>query len=473
LSLERLNEPPDAASLNSAQNNLVRAQEAKTQAEKDLDDAYDSGYTSVSNAYLSLPSVMSSLDDVLYGTTLNGSQANIDAYSDIAYRYDKSIEQIKADVVSLYNRAKSSYGTAFSDYSISSRFSDHATVESLVQDSLAAAKDIAEAIKKTKNLVDFTENTLAQRNLAVPKTTSGHQSTLNSLTGTVNSQISSLSNAYDSFENGRNKIIDAERTIVERQDSLAKLQEGPDSFDLRSQNLSIKQKEEAVRDAQAKYADYVVTAPFDGVIAELTAKYGDTVSSGTVLATVITPQKIAQVTLNEVDVAKVKIGQKATMTFDALEDFSVTGEVINIDTFGTSSQGVVTYGVDISLDSKDERILTNMTVSATIITGVESDVLLVPNSAVKTQNGRLYVETLADDAVPGTAPQQVNVTIGAANDESTVVTGGLKEGDTVVTRTIAPMTGGTTVGSPAPTAAVGGARGAGGNVFFMGSGPGR
>ena len=97
----------------------------------------------------------------------------------------------------------------------------------------------------------------------------------------------------------------------------------------------------------------------------------------------ITKQKIAEISLNEVDAAKVKVGQKVTLTFDAIDGLSITGEVSEIDALGTVSQGVVTYGVKIAFDTQDERVKSGMSVSAAIITDVKQNVLLVPNAAVK------------------------------------------------------------------------------------------
>ena len=94
--------------------------------------------------------------------------------------------------------------------------------------------------------------------------------------------------------------------------------------------------------------------------------------------------------------AKVKVGQKVTLTFDAIEDLSITGEVAEIDTLGTVSQGVVNYAVKIVFDTQDERVKSGMSVSAAIITDVKQDVLLVPNAAVKS-NDEQYVEVLENN----------------------------------------------------------------------------
>jgi multidrug efflux pump subunit AcrA (membrane-fusion protein) len=151
--------------------------------------------------------------------------------------------------------------------------------------------------------------------------------------------------------------------------------------------------------------------------------------------------------LSEVDAAKVKVGQKATLTFDAVSDLTMTGAVAEIDTIGTVSSGVVSYTVKISFDAQDERIKPGMSVSANIVTDVQTDVLAVSNSAVRSQNGAYYVEMpdAAEAAILQNSTGGVFLTkpiwrqaveVGAANDEMTVIISGLDAGDLIITNTI-------------------------------------
>ena len=134
---------------------------------------------------------------------------------------------------------------------------------------------------------------------------------------------------------------------------------------------------------------------------------------------------------NEVDVVKIALGQKVVITFDALPNFSATGKVASIDTVSTTSQGVVSYGVKIALDTNDDSIKPGMSASMNIITNVKQDVLMVPNAAVKTQGGAKYVQVLVNGVL-----QQKPVTVGLANDTDTEIITGLSAGDDVVTQTI-------------------------------------
>ena len=112
---------------------------------------------------------------------------------------------------------------------------------------------------------------------------------------------------------------------------------------------------------------------------------GQTISSGTSAITFITQSDVTSISLSEEDITKIKLGQKAVLTFDAISGLTVAGQVTEIDTIGTVSQGVVSYNVQITFDTQDSRIKPGMSVNANVITNVEQNVLTVPNSAVKTK----------------------------------------------------------------------------------------
>ncbi len=192
--------------------------------------------------------------------------------------------------------------------------------------------------------------------------------------------------------------------------------------------------------AQTQAAKRNVTSPIDGTVNEVNIKNGDDLSrvsgSGSNAKAPIIVGDMGtlktQVQVNEVDISNVKIGQKVTLTFDALPDFTTTGKVEAMDSLGTISSGVVTYNVTIGFDEIDPKIKPGMSVSAAIITNAKSDVIMVPSSAVKIQSGQSYVEILQNGA-----PQKVNVQIGDTNGTDTEITSGVVVGDNVVTQTIA------------------------------------
>ncbi len=408
-------------------------------ASDDLAKAREDGFNTVSNAFLDLPDIMAGLSDVLFSSTLGGGQRNADFYAIAIKDYDENVFRFRDDAFTKYDEARAAYDKNFTDYKSVSRFSNDATAENIINETYDTAKLVAEAVKSASNLIQFYQDKLIERNLKPQSLSYTHLTSLATWTTKISSQLSNLLNIKNSIQSTKETFAGIK-------------------FDLNDQQIKVNQAENALLDAKDKLADYFVRAPFDGVIAKLNGKKGDSVSPATVLGTLITKQKIAEISLNEVDVAKVKVGEKVTLTFDAIPDFSITGAVAEMDTIGTVSQGVVTYTVKIAFDTQDERVKPGMSVLAAIITEAKTGVILVPASAVKSQGQMNYVEIpegagvsaapAANAANAGGAgitlknsPRRANVQIGGSNDEFIEIVSGLKEGEIIVARTIQPSAG--------------------------------
>jgi len=460
LAFDKLKQPADALSVFQAQGALIQANNSKQNSLDALKKSYDDGFNTVSNAFLELPAIMSGLDNLIYGAAFSQSRQNINYYSDNINLYvDGKGSFYKQNVLDNYQAARIAYDKNFDDYKTASRYSDNAAIESLIIESYNTTKNISEAVKSMNNLIQFYEDTFTKQGIKIDSLSDTHLSALNAYTGKTNAHLSNLLNAKTTIQNDKDAIVSAYRTIEEKTQALAKLTAGPDPLDIRSQELSIQQKENALQDAKNNLLDYYIRAPFDGVLTKIVNKKGDSLSSGAVAATLLTNQKIATITLNEVDVAKAKVGQKATLTFDAINGLSITGAVAEIDSLGTVTQGVVTYNVKIYFDTQDDRVKSGMSVSAALIIDTKQDVIVVPNAAVKQQGGTDYVEIAegnissstgsgSSGVVLASAPRRQTVEIGLSNSAMTEIVSGLNEGDNVVTRTIA----GTATATVAPTA---------------------
>lgn len=191
-----------------------------------------------------------------------------------------------------------------------------------------------------------------------------------------------------------------------------------------------------------------IIAPEDGVISDLMLAQSIVVSassttSNTSGATIVSAQTVAKInhtdsqliatiSLTQQDITKVKANQKVTITMDAFTDKTFTGKVLAVDTSGTVSSGVTSYSVTILLDKTEEDIYPNMAVTATIIINSETDVIMVPTTAITTGTDDTSTVQIMKNGKPVVTP----VEIGNANDSETVIKSGVAEGDTIVTATI-------------------------------------
>ena len=290
--------------------------------------------------------------------------------------------------------------------------------------------------------------------------------------------------AKEALENAKLNKLQAEKALKDLQEQKEKTPDKVSDLDIQIAEQKVQSAELAIKSAENRvwsaWLAYIkakeeadkrkVTSPIDGTVTALNVKVGDNLGVSGVskstqtttasqtsasLITIYNLEKLqANITLNEVDVAKVKTGQKATLTFDALPEVTLTGKVTEIDRVGTVNQGIVSYGVKIALDSVDERIKPGMSVTAEIIVEAKPDVLTLPNRAIKSEGESRYVELIeAPEEVKKTLkigtsivlPKGVKikkqpVEIGISNDTSTEILSGISEGDIVISSKVTQQT---------------------------------
>ena len=115
--------------------------------------------------------------------------------------------------------------------------------------------------------------------------------------------------------------------------------------------------------AQAGVAAFEVTAPFDGVVTQLNAKLGSTISAGQIAVTIADMSSWTVVTkdVTEIDVVKLKEGQQVDVTLDAIPDVVLKGEVLSIGQNYGENQGDIVYEVTVVLTDVDPAMRWGMT----------------------------------------------------------------------------------------------------------------
>jgi len=217
-------------------------------------------------------------------------------------------------------------------------------------------------------------------------------------------------------------------------------------------------------------ASAAIYAPVSGVVSNFSLAPGLTiVSSSTATSTSTsgsgtnspTAQKIGSISsangqyqaivdLSEIDVVKVNPDQKATLVLDAFPEKTFTGKVLSIDTAGKVSSGVTTYPTTILFDPTEIKIYANMSITANIILDSKADVLLVPNSAIQSQDGQTTVRILDEEEL-----KFIPVEIGLVSDTQTEIVSGLSEGMTVITAVVNAGAATSSTGSPFSTMRMG------------------
>ncbi len=437
LQLQALMQPPTTSTLLQSQNAVAQAKQTLQNNQNNLAADYNGAYTDISNTFIDIPSVMAGLNNVLYATTINKVQGDIDAYSNMINYYAPNVAQYNQSAAVSYATALAVYNTTLADYKNSSVYSNTSTVESLLGETYNTLRAISVANSDAKNLLDLVYNTLQQNNQKIPSQLTTDLSSLQSSITTTNSHLSTIFQMTSSLQADKQSITSAALSVAQASASLDQLVGGPTALQIEQQKLSLTQAKNALADAEANLEKDYVRAPFDGVITNIAAKVGQPAPA--TVAVLVSNQQLAQATFNEIDIVNVKVGEKATITFNALPDLTLTGKVSQVDTLGAVSQGVVSYNAQVALDVPSPSVKPGMSDSVIIITTVKQDVLLVPNSAVSTKQGVSFVRVMGASGVP----QQTQVTIGLSNDTMTEIISGVSEGDAIVTQTTTKPTAST------------------------------
>jgi HlyD family secretion protein len=259
---------------------------------------------------------------------------------------------------------------------------------------------------------------------------------------------------------------------------LAVLSSDSASDSLRDSAMALREAELTWENATKQMENYSLTSPISGSIISKSVKAGDTLEAGskTIMA-VIADMSLMSFTINvdELDIAKIQRGQRASITVDALSGRIFSGAVDNVGILGTTSNGVTTYPVRIVFDEA-EGLWPGMNATAVIVVNSVSDVLVIPVGAVNRGNTVLVKgaaepggEIDRSDAPEGT--HYVAVELGLNNDNFIEVSNGLEEGQIVMVAVSAEeelMQQNTMMFGPG----MGGAMPAGGGMVVRGAGGG-
>lgn len=206
---------------------------------------------------------------------------------------------------------------------------------------------------------------------------------------------------------------------------------------LNSASDSLESAENNLENTQDSIDDYTITAPISGTVITKTSKAGDNITKGTSGSTTMAviydlSTMTLEMSVDELDVSSVKVGQTVQITADAVEGQVFTGTVTNVSLEGNYSNGVTNYPVTVTLEDTGD-LLPGMNVDATIILDSAEQALCIPAGALMRGN-QVYVK---DDSVTeqqGRVPagfRAVEVETGVVNDEYVEILSGLSEGDVV------------------------------------------
>lgn len=285
------------------------------------------------------------------------------------------------------------------------------------------------------------------REVTIDVVNPGGISTTQSASATINGIGSSSGSTFE-YEDESVVTAEAAGTVssirvsegdwVNKNQAIIQLTSDTLSDQVQSAQENLRNAEISYENQTEKLDDYTITAPITGTIVDKNYNAGEITESNEVMCTIYDLSYLTMtLSVDELDIANIEVGQTVSITADAVEDSTYKGIVTKVSVAGTSSGSATTYPVTIRIDETD-GLLPGMSVDATIELGSAEGVLAIPASALNRGNTVLLT---ADSPSAANADTQVGneeteyvlvtVTTGISDDSYTEIISGLQEGDVV------------------------------------------
>jgi HlyD family secretion protein len=440
-------------SLDSAEQSLVNTQNSN---ENNLNQDYDDAWDTINSSLLTADNSLDTND-----TVLDNEDAQ-DTLSVLNIQYLNNSSQSKTIANSSYNNAKDyidSIKPSPSDENIDEALAQLKSALEDVRTTLSDTSDVLgatitssklsqaelDALKSSISTARANTNTAisnlttAQQNISTQKVT--NQTNLDSAQAAANSATSALNLSQESLaatqalvdskiNTAENAVKSAEGALKQVQDQLALKTAKPSYSETSLYYAQVQEARASVELIESQINDSILTAPQIGIITEINGEVGETITSAVNFISIITVNNFKiKANISEVDIAKIKIGDEAKITFDALgPDKKFNGSITEIDPAQTEISGVIYYKTTTIFTGDSEIIKPGMTANLDIITAQKDNAIMIPFQALKEKDEQKYVQVLEEDVA-----RDIFVEVGLRGDINIEVLSGLSGGEKVVT----------------------------------------
>ncbi len=411
--------------------NVTNAEQSLRLQEANLADLLvEPAEADVASAEAAVVSAQANLDDLLagpseadlavYEANLRASQASLWSSSATLASNRNSITQAQIE------SARASVLSAQIQYDRAQEANEENTNEATHQTLMQAAQALADAQGRLTDLQAGPDVAASQSNVAAAA------ARLDGTQADYNMQASGATAV---------QTASAESQLAQAQATLASLLDEATDEELAIAEANVAQARLTLVDAEEALAEAAVVAPFAGVVTAVHISEGE-IANGVVVELADMSSLEVVLSVDEVDIGVLSLGQTAVLNLETWPDSEIAGEVSAIAPQATTnSNATVTYDVHISLGESDRPILLGMTANADLVTAEKDDVLLVSNAAITADraNGTYSVNLLGQDAEGNVTSEEVAVTIGLRDDQFTEITSGLNEGDELLIGNVLPV----------------------------------
>lgn len=229
------------------------------------------------------------------------------------------------------------------------------------------------------------------------------------LAGADSDQVAAARAQVAQAEANLNKLLGDQRAgslaaanaaVASAQANLQRITAPPSEADLASAEAQVASARASLSQAQLALERATLTAPIAGVVAEVNLEVGEFYNAARP-AVVLTDLSgyYVDVTVDEIDVAQIAVGQPVILVLDALPNLDLRGTVARINPLSIVQSGVTAYTVRIVTDDPPASVRPGMSASADIIVAEKSEALVVPRRAIRAESGQFFVDVTTDPAL--------------------------------------------------------------------------
>src|SRR3989339_206567 len=417
-------------------NQELNLETTKANAQTDLDNLYDDVMNTLNDGYVKSDDAINTQLDDLFTTG-----ASVD------FTFEPNNSQLEIDALTERRNALNDLAD------LRDEIGKTHTTNSEFDSALVVGKNALITVRDFLNLI----GDILDGNTSLTSTDlSTYKANLNTARTNVNTALTGISNLQQSISAQKNTNTDnintvqalvdgAEFDLKVTQDDLnlklagytkeqidaqiAKLQQA--EANINSQKAVISQRNASVASAQAKIEKNIIYSPIKGIITKQDAKEGEIVTANTTVISVISEAGFEiEANITEVDISKVKIGNKAEVELDAYgNDESFEAVVVSIDPAEEVIEGVATYKTVLQFLDAGDKIKSGMSADLEIMTNMKENIIAIPQRAVIYKNGDRIVKIIVNGEI---IEREVETGV-KGSDGKIEILSGINEGDTVIT----------------------------------------
>ena len=236
-----------------------------------------------------------------------------------------------------------------------------------------------------------------------------------------------LDDGEKAYQMGLNKQLSAQRYLAVSRAEIAR------------SKAQVAQMQAALDSAEEDLRNSTIVSPMEGLVLSRDVEVGDAVSSILVLGSqatlVMTLGDVSEVyvkgKVDEADISKVYMGQRARIVVESLKDKKFEGKVTKISPMGVEKENVTTFEVKVSIHNPSGELKANMSANAEIILEEKHNILMIPEAAtIYDKDRKTFLEVPDPKAEKGR--RKLSAKLGISNGVKTELLEGLKEGDQVI-----------------------------------------